>query len=251
MNYIYLMGGLGNQIFQYFFSIYLANLTRQRSFLVVDWYQTNTQRKLLLQKLVRNAEFVSLSKLIESGLEVKPTKSEYVNPRSNCYIGHYISDEFTPSPQDIFNLFNLNTVLNDKCVLHVRGGDFLGLGSGLEVNYYERAIQLIPSNLQIEVVTDDLPFALSLLASPVIQSRNLVYSEIQDEITDFVLLASAKYVVCANSTFSLAAAMYASSLGGICICPPPIDYFNGVSVTDSRVSNLSSLMSKHKLRAAF
>jgi hypothetical protein len=90
--------------------------------------------------------------------------------------------------------------------IHVRRGDYLAqrdvfshreIGWALLPSYYQRALAQLPEGLRLAVFSDDVPYARSLLAD-----LNPWLSEGNDHISDLFLMASCRYMIIANSSFS-------------------------------------------------
>lgn len=120
-----------------------------------------------------------------------------------------------------------------KVVLHVRRGDYMGFNTYglsnvvLTREYYIDAVEAIRSKFsdagEVIVITDDPTWArqeLGVLGTIEIRSAS--------EAEDFATLVSAKYLVCSNSTFSLAASLISASLI-YCIAP---EFWFGKSIKE-------------------
>ena len=85
----------------------------------------------------------------------------------------------------------------DTCLIHFRGGDYVGKGQFLPKGYYDDAttlmLKLFPG-IKFVVVTDDVP--LAKVTFPTYEVLGM------DVFRCFTLVNKAKYLIIANSTFS-------------------------------------------------
>ena len=106
-------------------------------------------------------------------------------------------------------LFESGTALEERLVIHFRRGDFVTQANAekyriLDDSYYLSAITLVdPAIKTVSVVTDDeehLPDSLKTF--PIFRSET--------DVVAWDYLKRARYIICANSTFSLSAALWDS-----------------------------------------
>lgn len=112
---------------------------------------------------------------------------------------------FSNSGKKIIDLFTANLKLKDidRCVVHVRLTDYLDDKTRdhlrlLDVNYYNKAIDVITStfnNVDVCLITDDPVNCKNMFGTKYEIISN-------DEISDLSYIASCRYVVMSNSTFS-------------------------------------------------
>jgi hypothetical protein len=115
------------------------------------------------------------------------------------------------------------------CAVHVRLGDMLRYKSSLGVlseDYYKRAIELVKSNLELEIqlVSDDFKSALLML--PELESNidnEIATKEHQDSLLGFFRILGAKGVVVSNSTYSYWAA-FLSKKAKIVVAPAQMSF---------------------------
>lgn len=115
------------------------------------------------------------------------------------------------------------------CAVHVRLGDMLRYKSSLGVlseDYYKRGIELVKSNLQLEIqlVSDDFKSALLML--PELESNidnEIATKERQDSLLGFFRIMGAKGVVVSNSTYSYWAA-FLSKKAKIVVAPAQMSF---------------------------
>ncbi|CAN5605709.1 N/A [soil metagenome] len=105
-------------------------------------------------------------------------------------------------------------VVGDVVVV-VRGGDYIGLGWQLELDYYERALAATGSPSTFQVVTDDPTRGDEVVAALERFSWTRATPERDsDSVGDFWVIAGTRGVVMANSTFSWWAAVVGDRLFG-------------------------------------
>lgn len=112
-----------------------------------------------------------------------------------------------------------------EVAIHLRRGDFLRLGQGLPVGYYERAMDKIGTGEEVVVVSDDELAAEGLAAHLQrlgVAARPSLEASVAE---DFALLAGSRHLIMSNSTFSWWAAVVGDNLHGgsnrTVVCPQP------------------------------
>lgn len=233
MNVVKIMGGLGNQLFQYAFARSLGGDVG----LDVSYYTSNyNNRPDIAHRDYRLPCFVdSIVYGTEKGHE-RVNQWEYDRNREykDC---HFFGDW---QKMSFFDGLGLNIKLKDECIselakiwaeqmreensvaIHIRRTDYINLGWMLGMDYYERAEKLIREkvkNPQIYVFCDD-----KLLIVPY---RDKTFIHLS-ELDDFYLMTQCKHNIIANSTYSFWAA-YLNENENIVIypadwkCPSPVD----------------------------
>lgn len=103
---------------------------------------------------------------------------------------------------------------DDICIIHVRGGDFLGSLAYLESEYYYNAINIIKreaSNMKFYVITDDVRYARSILpdfqiiggSSTILQDSNKANHHLGGPVwIDWSILLNCKNAIISASSFS-------------------------------------------------
>lgn len=109
----------------------------------------------------------------------------------------------------------------DRCAIHLRRGDYDdNYHPRIDFEYYLKAVELIPCDTFI-VFSDDRNEAESLAA--LIHSRTGKAAGFpilnSDYLTDFEHMKSCSHFICANSTFSLMAAILSEAPGKKIVCP--------------------------------
>ena len=89
--------------------------------------------------------------------------------------------------------------------IHIRGGDSIQLATTFGVlgaKYYSEALSLVPKDIPIVLVTDDVGHAMGILDSVKVNPRLIVSSDRYSPIQSLEILSSASFVIAANSSFS-------------------------------------------------
>jgi hypothetical protein len=259
-NSVVLSDGLGNQLFQFAFAHYLQSRFGGRIALVANplafhesrplqigqaiaacgvTYAQSNRLSLVLRQLkdyinVLGRRSPRLAILLSGLAGLQLEKEEYSMPeklKSGIHIGYFQHSGYTSETscvlKDIRTGLAIETNLEDRLTIHVRGGDYKNLKEMfglLSHSYYERSIaQAIERGAPIEtifVVTDDLSFAkeaLEHLGYPF----TFIGPKDMDSLTAFKFLAQSSHLVIGNSTFSWWAARLSTDLGGLAWKPNP------------------------------
>ena len=249
-------GGLGNQLFQYAAGRALAFKTNSRLVLDVSFYDKGRHRTFELDQFPIQAEIQRrtsgmawMSRGIQLMQSVIRRERIYREPHFHFdphfeaiqppvtltgYFQTYryfegieqqIREELTvPDPSDPETL-QLSEKLSDQnyAVLHIRRGDYVSSAKASRIyaqctlDYYQAAMEQLPTSSPVLVLSDDLPWARENL--PAI--RPLVFPEAKTDrpgLADLWLMARAKHHIIANSSFSWWGAWLAEK-GGLKIAP--------------------------------
>lgn len=236
-----LSGGLGNQIFQLGAALLLTQ-TLSITDVIIDDSSLNQYKAKRKNDLTNFFDFslsdiniqfsqsfiarLRLPKLFPLKLRHWPLISEknfkeaLISGSSpilllDGYFQKYLrQDDFNNMLKLLSGIFKLPIVDDEpnKCVIHIRGGDFLKFGwnSVTPIKYYQSAIEYMLKNYCIKeflVVTDDLSYAMKVMdTSTLVPQYKLMQGDI---VSAFQAIASIKKRIISNSTFAL----WASSLG--------------------------------------
>jgi hypothetical protein len=94
-------------------------------------------------------------------------------------------------------LLEASGVDDNTCVIHFRGGDYVGKGLFLPKKFFEDAAAYVTSllpNVKFVVVTDDVPLAKAWFPTYTVLSL--------DAFSSFTVVNKARYLIVSNSTFS-------------------------------------------------
>ncbi len=223
-----LMGGLGNQLFQYALGKNLAVLNNTKLKLDLSYFQENTERKYRLDKFLTKAEFAtpdevaSAVEICEQNLSFDP----YLLQRSgDIYLRGYWQSELYF--KNIEHLLRTELVLKNEISLqskvvfdqinrvssvaiHVRRGDYvsnkvtnayLGL---CPLEYYQYAVRELRkdlTDLHFFIFTDDPEWVASV---PFFQdlSAVIIRDNLEKEWEDLHLMSACNNFIIANSSFS-------------------------------------------------
>ena len=152
------------------------------------------------------------------------------------YSGYFQSEKyFRHNLKEIQRLFKLSDRTVDACGVHVRRGDYLNVPHVLPVlpiEYYASAVDRAVRHWNVGrfvVYTDNATWARSHFL-PRFRSYRMELSPQRGDIHDFVGLTECRWLITANSTFSVMAGILADH--GRCISPR--GWFNPNAGLDSR-----------------
>lgn len=155
----------------------------------------------------------------------------------NCrYSGYFLSDKyFRHNWQEIQRLFRLSDPTVDACGVHVRRGDYLkypAIFPVLPLEYYAAAIDHATRHWKARrfVVCTDDPVWVRSHFLPRFPSHDIELSTGSDAVHDLARLGECRWLITANSTFSVMAGILAGH--GRCISPRT--WFRPNSGRDSR-----------------
>lgn len=245
MNQIRLMGGLGNQLFQYAFG-------RAMSGEVIfddSWFRkvSNKERPLLLNKF--NIQKLNVFGKKIAGLNYAREIDHIYNENYQLLDGLYLDGYwqhlayFQNIIPDLQKEITLNSDLTPEFLtmlekiesdpfaisMHIRRGDYLNqTGWGVLPNrYYYLALKQARGNLYI--FSDDLEYCKPLYDESYFACRKVTFVEGFQPHQDFELMKACKYHIIANSTFSYWAALMDSKPDKVVWCP---EYWLGESEPD-------------------
>lgn len=252
MNVVRVMGGLGNQLFQYAFGkAQMRNGTDVRFKLPTgkEVARSGTRRKawprpytldkfcvevqsspFLEQETVYEHTISGFSGIrkLEEGYDLKLLK------RNNCNFEGYWQyiiyfQDFLPLLRDEFQireecqteefkrLKEEITACEDSVSMHVRRGDYVLQGGFHELpfKYYMEALSLTTGDIYI--FSDDIPWCREKFREEYI-SRKITFVGLEEHL-DFGLMRMCKHHITANSTFSYMVAILEDHLNNIIVVP--------------------------------
>ena len=222
--YVGLMGGLGNQLFQYAFARFLAAEGVAVSGLVTNLFDgDHYARKPLLQGFARlpsaqltRDEIARLSVLAdEDGMAIRDAlraggrsgvfcRGYWQDPRYADAVGAELAADLSAFGT------RFRPAAADACVLHVRRQDY-GHHGLLPLRYYRAALEACGSP-RFSVVTDEPNFCAYVFAG-VPGFAGVVRGDTADPWGDFFRMAAARVQIIANSSFSWWTAWLGSATG--------------------------------------
>lgn len=235
-------GGLGNQIFQYGTALLLSKRLGGTVSLTDHTQRYEETRKLTLSAavrlpdglpspLIRNAHALRLGRLPLPGCINDGTIAGALKRmnRSSQLLSHHLLDGYfqdcwrTDTVGDLVEAVKAvaHPVLPGTHVaMHIRGGDFLRLPDYhvATAEFYRDALRRLKplvggTPIVVEVITDDLPYARSVLPRESHDAFTFSYGVSGDLADDFNRLRAARARIIGNSTFSWWAAALATEPG--------------------------------------
>ena len=227
-------GGLGNQLFQYSFALYLKKFNKKEVLLDTNEFNyVNHHSGLELNKLIYN-EFSSISfikhfkyRISKSLYRYKFYKQEISDVNKLPSIEEFENIEYFDGYWQTYSMVNkvqdelfkslrplkINGLkINDNSVgIHVRRGDYLNskeiyMGS-CNIEYYKTAVEILNEKMlepEFYIFSDDIPWCKQNFDF----IKNKKFVDFNDSsFEDFILLIRLRNKIISNSTFSWWAAM--------------------------------------------
>lgn len=254
MKYIFLSGGLGNQMFQYAFFL---SCKRKRVSVKLnrDLYEVNRMHNGYMlnhafgvsdEDLVKSNRFSVLkSRLLRryhpSGLVYsdKPmvydedafnTRAKYID---GCFINFHYFDDIQQVVRKVFDFkgidgTNLEWMIRmhhcNSVSLHIRRGDYLknSIYGVCDEKYYEQAIAAIKGMVvtpKFFIFSDDTIWCEDFMKKHDVDYQIISHNTGRDSYKDMYLMTQCKYNIIANSTFSWWGAWLNDNEGKIVIAP--------------------------------
>lgn len=207
-----LMGGMGNQLFQWAASQAAAKIHNTECYYVASYFLNKGSWKFSLY------DFDLKPKILEQHLFVFPEIHDdfhYKPLPDNSYLNGYWQSEkyFLQNESNLrkeleiteerrYDILKMYPFLKDETVsLHVRRGDYLKASDvhpSQPVSYYDTALDLIrKSDTNVLVFSDDIDWCRENF-----KYDNMYFSENQTNITDLYSMSLCTHNVIANSSFS-------------------------------------------------
>lgn len=228
---IYLMGGLGNQLFQYFHALKLKE-EENTVYLLADWFAKpkqpgTTLREFHLHGLPQiDLPIVFSSDLLERGYIMSPYGfEEFSDKLVEFKMGYFQNASDMPTQGSLENFYRTmptNSRFAEITSIHIRLGDYVKLGWRIPVKYYENIFAANPDT-RFVVFCEDEAETRQFLSG--IKYNNYVFAnEIDAElgnnpVADFIAMGSSMRCFGSNSTFSYLAGLAVGFRGGAYISP--------------------------------
>ena len=228
---VYFLGGFGNNLYQLNIAYYLKKkgfdvkintFLTHKNFLTrfLGWHIHQNINSMLLKEFEVDSKFnlLQLLKIFVSRYTRKTFYGCYFDLNKSSIVNFYNTDVFcgywqhknnleTDEISDFKKFLRLellsNTVMNDYCIIHIRGND-LSLSDRLKFQYYTEALKKIKHN-SAEVCTDDKKYASTVLEN--IPNLKYKFSSSRNAFEDWKKLASSSILIGTNSTFCVWAAL--------------------------------------------
>lgn len=273
---IKIQGGLGNQLFQYALGRtiekkYKKEVKYDTSFF--DIQQKFTPRVFLLDKFNTEIKIASDSEVKKAKgflnyyikktlnkflikkyhIAYEPDYLESIGGKDSKYLeGYWQSSRYVePSIPELkkeivlenetqqFKKISEEISNSESVAMHIRRGDYLNTGGGLEVldiSYYEEANNFISEkikDIKYYIFTDDVTWAKENLGF--LGKDNVVYASDLglNDYEELVLMSQCKHLIIANSSFSWWGAVLNDNKDPIIICPQ--DWKNALLKNDENL----------------
>ena len=228
---IYLMGGLGNQLFQYLHAVKLKD-EGHTVYLFADWFfkhhpSGTTIRELLMHRFPWiEIPIVQVCDFLESGYMIIPLGQNCKHSKLIQYeCGYFQNLSEIASKERLQNIFS-NLPKNNKffglTTMHIRLGDYVKLGWSLPIRYYENILNNNPDTMFV-IFSENQSETVSFLRQ--INYQNYIFANevddtLQDDpISNFIALGSSKILYGANSTYSYLSGLNVGFNGGSYVAP--------------------------------
>ena len=248
INELYQGGGLGNQIWcyvvtrcialknSYTFGIQGREQYKGKDIIDLDFGNHVEPQDIQFhytEKLIRNKYGIDISYLDPDLLNVKNGTKIYGGMQSVYYVENYKDQitEWLKIKEDKINLYYND---DDFCILHLRGGDYIGspANSLLPLSYYQNAMNHmldINKNMKFFMVSDDYNLAkiycnklnvefIGSTSRKDLDPYMATHHHGGSAATDYAILNGAKNIIMSNSTFAWWGAYTNKNLENI-ICP--------------------------------
>lgn len=235
-------GRLGNQLFQFFFLLYLKSRSKSRFYFFVNPHHAYLCKFFDLgfyYNLTLSSKIYSIfTRIMPHLLSFKSIYIQNIQvPRevqlkgNTIYTGFFQTDWYlnhTPEKFKIrvrkkyiteFQKLYGHIFANERTiVVHIRRTDYLKYGKrdiSLPIKYFKTRLNSIANLEQYKVffISDDIAYVRSVFA----EKPNFIFSE-NDEIIDFQILQNADIAIISNSSFSWWAA-YLGKKGSLVMAP--------------------------------
>tara|TARA_B110000003_G_C16567198_1_gene502852 strand:+ start:180 stop:1034 length:855 start_codon:yes stop_codon:yes gene_type:complete len=256
---IYLMGGFGNQLFQFCFAksvensnlkVYIdktnyllenkrINVDAENRDLIIpieDFGFSNVPRYLnlifFINNKLRNYSFRNYKFFPVGRYNDKNFKGTF--KKYNQFVGYWQDINLIHENQDylISKLSNNKIIANSlkstpdsgSTMLHIRRRDYLNMKEELSIDYYEKALHKASKkikNFNYDVFTDDKEWATSNNLFSDAKNIYSLSSSREDTIFTFSEMLKYENYIISNSTFSLIPAILSKSINKLVYAPTP------------------------------
>lgn len=251
-----LKDGLGNQIFQYCFSLFLNtkckfnidsfkfNFNRQLEVinfpnLDIDFFKSSDLDHVSeTVRIIDDFSFIKVPILDENKMYIFDgywQNKKYLTPNESL-----IKTIFAATDEDKNKIFAKFPALEkEECIsLHIRRSDYLNLNNyyyTLDLEYYDTALDLLPKNLPIFVFSDDIPWCKANL-----KYKNLHFITNSPKL-DLQIMSLCTHNIIANSTFSFWAAYLNSNITKKVIAPKKwLKKEYALNISNNKLEDISS-----------
>lgn len=214
-----ILGGLGNQMFQYAYARNLSIVNGTNFYLDTTFYNNQTgvtPREFTLSKFPNITMNLDIPQSLPSLTTITDNFIYDPNniPTENSLLSGYWQSEkyFKPSKDVIIQDFSLDSITHKKLTtkypkingnnisLHIRRGDYLhqtDFHPVQSIDYYKKALDILGDYDNIFVFSDDIPWCKDNLTF-----NNMVFVEGNVDIEDLWLMSLCEKNIIVNSSFS-------------------------------------------------
>ena len=265
-----LMGGLGNQLFQYAAGVNSQVYSSKKPEFLVSNKKVfnNTQRKFMLGDLINKDEVMYLGRLkfillilltkIKASVWIQEKNEgdfplERVTGRTRILVGYFQKRIYVePVASEILNAMSnsslfkkvVSTPTKNDIAVHIRLGDYVSepaakRSHGLSnIEYFVRAVALLQAKHdynKVVIYSDDSQAAYTEFVNAFGRSKiPIIISSGTNEYEDLAGISSSKGIVISNSTFSWWAAWIGTHLHD-CVVIAPRPWFSKPSKADDHL----------------
>ena len=194
---VYLMGGLGNQMFQYAHGVSLAERFNKPLCINTEFYNSSN-RPFLLDKFPITHK--TQHGCIEPWIREQSFPFSKIDQDHGTLFGYWQSEKYFADHADLIRKeFALPKKNLDAVAVHVRRGDYLNLQNIYNITplwYYQEVAKKYDGR-KFYVFSDDIQWCKDHLELP----GDVTFAE-GDELEDLALISSCESHILANSTFS-------------------------------------------------
>jgi hypothetical protein len=202
--FIRLKGGLGNQLFQYAFGLYLQRCGFNIVGYFFDYSQDSYGHNYQLNHIIPD-EKISICKIPNSTILVQSENAEAIkkfiiqdNPKFVLIEGYFQNVEYIEK-SELNKIIHLKSHRNPLTAIHIRRGDY-GHHGHLPVKYYTDALNYLGTP-EFEVFSDEPNFS-EYVFSKIDGFRRVIRPNLDLPVEELISLASHSSIVMANSSFS-------------------------------------------------
>lgn len=235
----FLMGGLGNLLFQISAVYAYGYRYNKQPILYTDLYEPPPHGHMsqFYENIFRNLEIHTSCDLSRNNTSLYHEPSFNYVPipelQQNVLIKGYFQSQkyFIDFEDKIRNLFNMNLdIKRDTCAIHIRRGDYLKLAHYHPIqpmSYYSNAINTMGYNYKYLIFSDDIEWCRNNLENELTlkDKIDIEYTENSSTYIDFVSMTNCQHHIIANSSFSWWAAWLNKQNNHKVICPDPKRWF--------------------------
>lgn len=231
MTKVKVIGGLGNQLFQYFFARTLKIKLNTKveldisDFSIYKLHDFNLNNLLNVKLIISKKKKILQKFFLKKKKELDPFKFDHkiFNEKYSFYDGYwqsykyfdkywYIFKKDLKNEKHIINLGILKKIRNSNSVsVHIRRGDYVEntktskFHGNLDVNYYKKAIKFFENkytNVEFFFFSDDIKWTKKMFVNKKYHFIKNKKKQIRDPSIDLILMKNCKHNIIANSTFS-------------------------------------------------